>query len=302
MNRDKVVLINSTKNNIKEVLEKNFKNIEVAIFETVEDFTKIFEEDLKRILKESKLLIIGTRPIIPKNYRLKLCSLVKEINPDLPLLFFVKKIEIKEILEEIQTKINPTCISDFIEEIFREDIFINRVSLLLRMSNVLLQLREEKQKIQINIWNLLNYSSAYTVVLDKDLKIVISSYSLAKFLGFNSEDELVGLDWLQFIPSKNREIVTFMLEKVREGEIKYIEATSEILDKEGKIHLVKWFRSAINGNKQGTFSIGIPVGVDDVEALLEDEESVRSYWRDVIQKDKTTITAIRDMFRDRFSK
>ena len=60
-----------------------------------------------------------------------------------------------------------------------------------------------------------------------------------------------------------------------------------------QLDIVRWFNSSINNGIKGTFSIGIPITKTVTHA--DDMDSIRSYFRDVIEKDKTTINALKNL-------
>jgi hypothetical protein len=73
----------------------------------------------------------------------------------------------------------------------------------------------------------------------------------------------------------------------------YKEFTNDILDKDNKTITVKWFNTLINSEFNCVFSIGLPLTKEPT--LDEDIDSLRSYFRDILEKDKTTINAMKEV-------
>ena len=59
---------------------------------------------------------------------------------------------------------------------------------------------------------------------------------------------------------------------------------------------MKWFNTKLNNGMTGTFSLGVPVKAAGAEDSVE---SIRAYWNDIIQKDKTTISAMKDLIKQK---
>lgn len=159
---------------------------------------------------------------------------------------------------------------------------------------------DEIKKLRKTIFNMLNYANMYVLVLDEKLTIKFCNNSLAKDLGFESEREVMGRCWLDFIDDKERKtIVTVhsILANGMDSENKYKEFINNIVCKNGECILVHWFNSYINSNFNWTFSFGIrKKPVTEITA-----DSIRQYYRDIIDKDRTMIHSMRDMilFKDR---
>ena len=143
-----------------------------------------------------------------------------------------------------------------------------------------------------SIWNIFNYLNFIVILLDENMKIVLANHYLSQFLGYKSEFDLIGVDWNLFLPQEEKKIVNHVHKKTLEENtsLDYSEFMNNIIDKDGKIIEVRWFNCPIINGITGTFSIGITGN------QLESVESIRAYWRDIIQKDKTTIRAMKSMF------
>jgi len=151
----------------------------------------------------------------------------------------------------------------------------------------------EKEALRKAIWNLLNYAKIFVVLLDANMNIILINYSLATKLGFKDETEAIGRCWLDFIKPEEHEQITAIHHALayEEDSERYREIVSDIVKLNGKTCTIKWFNITINNNYHLTFSFGIPK-----EFPIEvTEESVRSYYKDVLEKDRTTIDSLRDL-------
>ena len=74
------------------------------------------------------------------------------------------------------------------------------------------------------------------------------------------------------------------------GGTDYREFTNNIVSKNKELIKVKWFNTYANNNSHLCVSIGVPY--KDISAD-ESVDSVRSYFRDIVDRDKTMIQAIK---------
>lgn len=208
------------------------------------------------------------------------------------------------------------CIFDFIKKPFNPTMFINRVRVLLRHSELYKRIYEEEmdktqrlqslveektheveeansllKKVESAIWETFNYSNLYTIILDKNLTIRLANFSIAKALGFNTEEELIGKCWLDFIKDSEKHMATKALHGICNKDLDYRETSFSIEGINGEPITVKWFNSYINDKFNGAFSIGVPL---TKKITIEDNiDSIRSYYRDQIDKDRTMIQSIK---------
>jgi len=148
-------------------------------------------------------------------------------------------------------------------------------------------------KVKNALFDMLNYANMYTLILDEHMNIRYINWSLSKVLGFETEDEPIGKCWLDFVPKSVSENLSFIHTVVITGDEpdKYREVVSDILTLDGKQRTVKWFNTKINHDYNWSFSFGMPVD----EPLEITEESIRSYYRDIIEKDRTMIQSMREI-------
>lgn len=153
-----------------------------------------------------------------------------------------------------------------------------------------LELERSKSKVLTKaIWDMLNYTDFFVLLLDSTLTIKLINWSLAIRLGFENEKEPIGKNWFDFIPEKERE---YILKCHKNLTIKknndFKEVVNSIVTKKGELIKVKWFNIPINSSYNMVFSIGL----ERVNEITED--SIRAYYRDIIDRDKTMIQVLRD--------
>ena len=70
----------------------------------------------------------------------------------------------------------------------------------------------------------------------------------------------------------------------------YQEFENDIVSQSGKCIKVRWFNTYINDNHRWSFSFG----VTHEEIPIMTEHSIRSYYKDILMKDRTMLKAIKD--------
>ena len=151
--------------------------------------------------------------------------------------------------------------------------------------------KDETVKVKRAIWNMMNYANMFVIVLDENMKIKFINWSLSKALGLDDEEEPIGKCWLNFISEKERSILSgvhSIISKDKSEEVK--ECTNSIMKLDGSHLRVKWFSIHINNDYNWTFSIGLLTKVTPEIT----EQSIRSYYKDIIEKDRTMIQSMRD--------
>jgi len=177
------------------------------------------------------------------------------------------------------------------------------------ISNIEKELCKTKQELQCSvgessllkkaIWDMLNYSNMYFLILDKKMNIKLINYRLSKTLGFDSEKEVVGKHWLQFIQDKDKKYIeNCHLKITNENDTDHFnEIVNEIISKNNNVVLVRWFNIAINSKYNVVMSFGLPRTIN--EELTD--ESIRSYYTDVLEKDKTMIKFLKETLTGDFN-
>lgn len=152
------------------------------------------------------------------------------------------------------------------------------------------ELENENQAIKKAIWDIINYLSAFIVILDSDMNIKLANWYLANKLGYENEKDLIGLNWLQFIKKEEKVMIKNIHAEItsKNKAEQFREITNEIVSCTGKKIIVRWFNLKINHGLNLSFSFGIP----SQSNIEESTEAIRSYYRDIIEKDKTMIKSL----------
>jgi len=155
------------------------------------------------------------------------------------------------------------------------------------------KLNNEKHALERAIWDMLNYTTLFIVLLNKDMTIKLINFSLATKLGFKNEKEAIGSCWLQFVKEENKEVVKTIhhaLYSSPESLKKYREVINDIMTLKGELITVKWFNIPINSK----YNMALRFGMERKYITSQNEDSLRSYYSDIIEKDKCMINALRD--------
>ena len=272
---------------LKDLITSNLKNVEVKTFSSRECIPKDNE------LMLADLIIID---LIFKDERLeKLHNALIEVNhkSSTPYLLFTNHNDFD--LSRIKFIYDyPESIFEFVNELtFNDFIFLNRIKVLLKIPKISKFSHSEVEKIQDGVWKLLDYSNMFVVMLDHDLKIKIINYHLSKTLGFDSPTELAGQDWRQFLRKPDYDLIHHVANEIIKGNQNYKEFTNDIIDINKKTLTVKWFNTLINHEFNCVFSIGLPLTKEPT--IDEDIDSLRSYFRDILEQDRTVINAMKEV-------
>ena len=151
---------------------------------------------------------------------------------------------IMDVTFEGLEELDKNCLFDFERKpIEINKKFINRVNLLLKVSKHHSNLKETIYHKSEDLWNMINYSTFFVVILDKDFNIVKANYSLSTSLGFKNEDDIVGVNWLKFIDESLQEIIINVHDNVKKDTAKFKEFTNDIISINGDKLMVKWFNT-----------------------------------------------------------
>ena len=150
----------------------------------------------------------------------------------------------------------------------------------------------ELESLREIIFNMLNFTNMYCLVLDQEMVIKFANLSLAIDMGYKSYDELLNKCWLDFIRDEEKQMVQIIHNSVANGtkewEAKYREVQNTIVTKNGKAFPVYWFNSHINTDLNWTFSFGIK------KLDADKEDDIRDFYFDIIKRDRVIINSMRD--------
>ena len=159
------------------------------------------------------------------------------------------------------------------------------------------ELTQESSSLKKAIWDLLNYSNVFLLLLDPKMTVKLCNWSLAKCLDFDTEKALTGRCWLEFIPENIQDRIKVIYHAISfDSNIenhKYREITHDIKTANNKIITVKWFNTQVNHESNMTMSMGLKL-TDNLN-IFESEDSIRAYYHDIIKKDRTMITSLKDV-------
>jgi PAS domain S-box-containing protein len=285
----------------------NISNQIVFILDDEKSITEVLDNYLKEHLKDVDVYTFNTKKELLKH------PLVKDVS------LFVLDIDLHNHLtgDEVALELNKitdapylfmsgrgytfdkfqntdfTC--DYLSKPFELGVALNRIKLLLKVSRTYKDYINEKENLKVSLKELFVYTNIYMVILDEDMKIKLCSYLLAKDLGYKKESELVGKSWKQFVLKDNNQQIDIIHKNVLEDSKQYQnsmrEITNKIKTKRDTTIEVKWFNSRIDNSNTYTFSIGIPY---NREVTASDNiETIRAYWKHVIDKNDITLSALK---------
>lgn len=154
-------------------------------------------------------------------------------------------------------------------------------------------LQDELQKYKETMWEMMNYLNLYVVILDNKMNVVLANRYLIYGLGLESEKDILGRCWLDFIRVEHHKALRTIHAGVIKNDNQFTEVVTELISEKNEIVPVRWFNSPVNHKSQMTFSIGIPLR-NNITAETS-TQSIRAYFHNIIQRDRTFITAMRDV-------
>ena len=164
--------------------------------------------------------------------------------------------------------------------------------------NLDLKDKVERALLEQSLWDIFNHIRFFVVILDARCRIKKANTWLAKTLGYNRCDEMVGLNWHNFIPESITKTHHIMMDAIRTGEATDSEMVSEIVDLKGDRISVRWFHSP--ANSEWIFSVGVPLKSEITPS--DSIEDLRTYWQECISKDRTMIRSLKVMAESEWRK
>ena len=125
------------------------------------------------------------------------------------------------------------------------------------------------------------------------MKIRLCNDSLCSALGYSSPKELLNKNWSEFLQSDMIEVIHYISKKVQEGDNNYQEFTNDIITRDKKKILVKWFNCKINNGQTGILSLGVPIEYN--ESTYTNIDSLRHFYRNVVEADRKLIESIKEI-------
>jgi len=262
------------------------RHIELSLPE-VEVYTFTCYDDLRihPLLKKASLFVYDI--ILGDNISGADIALdVYEIN-QAPVLFISG---IKQSFEFFNTT-NITY--DFVIKSYDLSIIVNRIKVLLKVSKTYYDYEQDKTQLQLSLKEVFAHSNLYVLVLDEDFTIQCCSVKLANDLGYESNSDLEGKSWLNYIKNSSKDTIKTLHAKVyAAGAPTQNEAITPILKKDGEEINVKWFYSLIENGQKHCFNIGNPISNGNEDSI----ESIRGYWKQAIKDNNAGLKAIKNSF------
>ena len=253
-----------------------FSNCDDLLKSDLIDEVNLFIIDIKLGSKDGRNLC---RDLIKQGYESPCLFISGYINEDVSKMF---------------NMLPDNCLYDFMQKPINMSILKNRIRLLLSCGDKADFLEEASNKAKANVWNLINYSNLYCLIIDKDFIIKVINYPLAIKLGGEHEKDpkILGQNCLKFCPEDQIGLAEHIVKDINDGSELYKEVIMDLKDLNGEITPIKWFNSKANNHEGWLFSIGIPL-IRQVDSL-QDIDSLRAYYRNVLDKDRTMINVIKD--------
>jgi len=188
---------------------------------------------------------------------------------------------------------------DYISKPVNSTLLINRIRVLLQVSEKYKLLEHDKSLVEGSLLDLINYSNLYVLILDSKMKIKLCSSLLAKDLGYDDSSDLRDKCWMDFIPYELKENIYNVFDNIM-GRVEVVddfrEVTNPVIPKTGEKIIVKWFNTKITNGDNYAFSIGIPIS----KPITKEDSitSIRSYWSDIIESDRTTIDSLKNIVKN----
>lgn len=142
------------------------------------------------------------------------------------------------------------------------------------------------------VFELIDHSPAYILVLDPSFKIIAVSSKLVVTLLEECEDNknknsIVGKNWIDYVTDEDKELVNRTLQSIKQQYQVNNSFSYNFKSLSNKVYRAQWFNSYINKNHGWIFSIGIPRQVNSSD--------VREYYMDIVMKDREYIKIAKEV-------
>jgi hypothetical protein len=145
---------------------------------------------------------------------------------------------------------------------------------------------------------LMTLSSFYFVIVDRDLNIIVANKKVEEtILGkcACTEVNLIGKSWINFVSNDDQMLAKTAYTSIFrfKGDLESPEITYSIKTPDCSTLPICWVTSYIDTNIDWTISIGTKTR--SVNLGISNEESIREYYRNLIDKDKKMIDIVREV-------
>jgi len=151
------------------------------------------------------------------------------------------------------------------------------------------KLEDQVKELRKVIFDILNFTNMYVLVLNEKMIIKFANNSLATDLGFKKYNDILGRNWLDFIEDKD--IIYKVHESIPFGHNK--EFQNKIYGLNGEELSVHWFNSYINTDYNWIFSFGVKK--DPPIEMTDSIESIRTHFLNMINEDRIMINSMREV-------
>jgi len=282
MAKNNIIILDDDKNVNTIIKEMLLSEIDTNII-SFED-QKLFFQD-ESLLKASDMIIID---LVLKDQELQgkeVSEKLIEMGIKVPFLF------ISGYYESFFNEIPETHIFDFIKKPFEKEILLNRTKLLLKVSKTEKYFSEKTDNLRSMVFDLLNYSSLYVLILSNNLNIHMVNSTLVSSLEMDV-DELKGKNLRDIISPHEKLLVEKAFEEIIKENQSYQEFMFYLVNVDKKKEIAaKWFCSFFNTQYNMMLCIGIPMR-DDI-FLVKDEGLIREYYKNIIRQDRKKIELIK---------
>lgn len=144
-----------------------------------------------------------------------------------------------------------------------------------------------------DVFDLMTYAPFVAVVLDEALRVRYCNQQAAVLLEEKSAAQVVGRNWLDFIPKGDVAPLKQIHNTLLEGDLRHFgEYTNPIITAAGNLKTIRWFNTPFEGaeGQTLTLSVGVP---SQMEASVIDK--IRRLWGERIQRDKAAIRAVKPL-------
>jgi len=143
----------------------------------------------------------------------------------------------------------------------------------------------------LNMWNILEYSNYYVLIYDSTFNIILCNQILARVLGYKESLEVIGTKFIDYISKDDQYVFKSIQSIISKPDHEMSEFLSELIDRDGHKHVVKWFNSYINSETSWTFSFGVPV--KDDKFYNDSVDNMRERYKDIISIHRNLINDIK---------
>jgi len=161
------------------------------------------------------------------------------------------------------------------------------------------EVKSETPDLVSLIFEIISGSNYIILVLSKDLTIRMCNDVFAECVSYGDKGVVIGTNLLDYVQSESKFIVKSLyeamfkqLEKMPETKLSQ-EIEYEILCREGKTWLMKWFATVVNSGDDLALHLGLRYS--NPHQFSMDSATLRAYYRELIERDRVYINAVKTL-------